>query len=133
MRVIDGAIFSRLSTGTALTSLLAGTASIYKGQAPEAATYPYVVFSAAGGGPDNDSPSDMRTEVYFVRGYATSSAYTASLIDEQVSALLHRNPLTVTGYTNFYVAREGEQELIETLPNGAPCWMSGAMYRIRID
>ncbi len=133
MNAIDTALFSTLSGGTALTSLLASNTSIYHIRAPNVATFPYVVFSLQGGGKENLTPSDMGNYVYFIRAYSATSAKSAGAIHDEIVKLLHNKTLTVTGYVNFSTSLEGEQELSEEEPNATPIYMSGGLYRIRID
>lgn len=131
---LNTSIYSALSGSTALTSLLAGgtagTAIFYL-QAPDSKPLPYVVWSYQGGGPLNLAPSDLRDELLFVRAYAASPGLAGS-IDAQLSTLLHRKKLTVTGWTNFWTAREGDLALVENQPNQTQVFMAGAIYRIRL-
>lgn len=130
---IATALYSKLNAGTALTALLAGTTSIYNIQAPDNASLDYVVFSLQAGGPMGITPSDLREQVYFVRGYSGTSALRAGSIDSQISSLLHHGSLTVTGYTIMAINRELDYQLVENLPNGQKIWMAGASYRIYLD
>ena len=115
-----------------VAALLPGTACIYRDQAPDGATLPFVVFSLQAGGPLNITPSDLRDEVYFVRGYGTTPIQ-AGNVDGQISALLHQGTITVTGYSTIWLVRETDLELVETLPDGTREWMAGAFYRISLD
>lgn len=133
MNVIDSALYSTLSGGTALTSLLATSASIYHIRAPNIVALPYVVFSLQAGGPENITPSDMGSYVYFIRAYSATSAKAAGDIHAQIKALLHLKTLTVTGYTNYWTVLESELESAEEEPNTAPVYMTGGLYRIKID
>lgn len=131
--VLNAALYTRLSGGTVLTAMLAaGSSSIYYLFAPEDASLPYVVFSHTSGGPSNDTPSDDRDQLVFVRGYASTSALAGS-IDSACSTLLHRQALSVSGYSNYWTSREQEFETVEHLPNKSPVYMNGADYRIRLD
>ena len=133
MNAIDSALYSTLSGGTALTALLATTSSIYHIRAPNVSTLPYVVYSLQGGGKENLTPSDMGNYVYFIRAYSATSAKAAGTIHDEIVKLLHGKTLTVTGYTNYWTVLEGEQETAEEEPNAAPIFMSGGLYRIKID
>jgi hypothetical protein len=130
MNAVAVALYTTLSGGTALTSLLGGTA-VYQQQAPDGAALPYVVFSKQAGGPENIDPHDRRDLTYFVRAYA-GSAKTAGQIDAAVEALLHRHNLPVTGWNTLWCARDADLETVEPQPNGVPVYMAGGMYRIRI-
>lgn len=131
---VASALYTTLSTGTALTNLLAlGTKSIFHIQAGTASAYPCVVFSLQAGGPLNLCPTDMRDLIYFVRGYSKTSALNAGSIDAQISTLLHHGTLSVTGYTNYRIDRETDFSTIENTPADDQIWMSGAFYRIRLD
>lgn len=137
MNVLDIAIMSRLSSATALTSLLANLANgtspaICHLQAPEGQALPYVVYSVQGGGDLNDNPHRTKSLVVFFRAYATS-AKAAGSIDAQIDTALHLVPFTsVTGWTNSWLAREQDLELVENPPNGAPVYMQGGLYRERL-
>jgi hypothetical protein len=130
--LLGSAIYSKLSAGTALTSLLSGTTAIYRNQAPDKEPPPYVVYSLYAGGPLNVTPSDMREVVYFVRAYA-SGRPTAARVDDEISALLHKGSLTVTGYVNPFTFRETDLEMLDNLPDGERVYMAGGLYRIALD
>lgn len=132
LNVLNASIYSTLTGGTALTALLSSGTAVYSQQAPAGAVLPYVVFSLQAGGPVNMTKSDMRDEIMFVRGYATGQAVAGSM-DAQISALLHKKSLTVTGFTNFWTARETDLQLVEQTPAGEQVFMAGALYRIRLD
>lgn len=133
LNALNTAIYSTLTGGTALTALLnSGTASIFYQQASDHATLPYVVWSHPAGGPTNDYPHDSRSQLVFIRGYSTTPAL-AGTIDAQISALLHRGTLSVSGYTNWWLARETDLTLIENAPDGTKVYMAGAYYRINLD
>ena len=129
--LLAAAIYSKLSAGTALVTALGGTA-IYRSVAPDTATYPRVVFNHMAGGPDNINPSDLRTAIYSVICWSTNEAQ-AGTIDALVSALLHKQTLSVTGYTAFWCARETEINTVEFPPTAEPIHGIGAQYRIRLD
>lgn len=129
---LNTGIYSTLTGNSTLTGLLATSTSAYYAQAPDNATLPFVVWSYQGGGPDNQNPSDMRSILLYVRGYATAPA-TAGSIDTHAGTTLHGGSVTVAGYTNFYSVRETDFHSVETLPNGEQVYSAGAVYRIRLD
>ena len=133
VNALNSAIYGKLNASTALTNLLAGTTSIYYLQAPDEASYDYVVFSHQAGSPENIYAGDLRNQLVYVRGYSTTGPAAAGSIDAQISGLLHRGSVTVSGYDNFWLVREEEFNLVENAPNGTKVWMAGAFYRIRID
>jgi len=125
------ALYSKLAAGTALIGALGGTA-IYGDQAPDGSALPYIVFSHSAGAPDNITPRDMRSGVWFVRAYSATKAQAAQ-IDGLVDDLLHEGSLSVSGWTTFWIAREEDISLIENPPNGKRIHMTGGMYRIRLS
>ncbi len=131
--VLNEAIYNALSADSQLTSLLSGTAAIYYLQAPDGAELDYVVFSHQGGGPENITASDMRNQLVFVRGYSAVGPAKAGSIDARCSAILHGKALNVSGYTNFWLAREDDLSLVMNAPDGNQVWMAGAIYRVRLD
>lgn len=130
--MMSQAIYNKLTQGAELIALLAGNTSVYHLQAPTSAKLPYVIFNLQGGGAENINRSDMRNLVYFVRGYA-DTALKAGNIDAQICLLLHNKSLTVTGYTNYWIARETDLAIVENPPNNKPIYMAGGLYRIRLD
>ena len=127
---LNTTLYSTLAGGTALTALV-GT-RIYYAQAPDHAALPYVVYSHQAGGPLNIQLSDMRDQIVYVRGYSTNPAQ-AGTIDAYCSALLHRKTLSVTGWNNFWTARETDINLVETQQDGVQVHTAGALYRIRLS
>lgn len=134
MNVLNTAIYAKLASTSAITSLLAeGTASIYHLQAKNNASLPYIVYSTQGGGDENDTANRTKNLVKFVRAYSGVSALQAGSIDAQIDAALHLVPLTVSGWTDFWLAREEDLETVETEPNGIKKYMQGGFYRVRLD
>ena len=127
------ALYTTLQGGTALTTLLAGTVSIYDMQAPDGASMPYVVFNHQGGGPDNDSSRDVESNLWLVKVYSATSAATASNIFDEADKLLHKRQITITGTTTWWCHREENVKLVENLPNGKRVYMRGGIYRIRTN
>ena len=133
MNILNQAIYTKLNSATALTSLLAGTTSVYHIQAPDNATLPYVVFNVQAGGDENQTPSRMKNLIVYARAYSASSALQAGSIDSQIDTLLHAGTISVSGWSNFWLSRELDLELVDNLPSGEKVWMSGGYYRIRLD
>ena len=131
MNVLDAALYSRLQTAGSITSLLSGTTAIYKGQAPEGSTLPYIVFSFPSDLDANETPRRRKDDIMFIRAFATGSngAAIAGSIDDQIDTAVHLVPLTVSGWTNIWLAREQGLETVETTPTGAMIFMRGANYR----
>jgi hypothetical protein len=132
MNALDSALYSRLQ-GTAITALLAGTTSLYHIQAPENATLPYIVWNIQGGGDENLDANRTKNLVLFIRAYSENSAATAGSIDAQVDTALHLAPLTVSGWTNIWFAREQDLESVQLEPSGNRFFMAGGLYRVRLD
>ena len=134
MKALNQSLYNKLNGATALTALLAGTTSIYAQQAPESASYPYVVYNVQGGGDTNDTANRLKNLVVFVRGYSKTSNANAGSIDAQIDAALHMVPFTgMSGWTNIWLARETDLESVENPPTGGQVWMNGGLYRIIID
>ena len=78
------------------------------------------------------TPSESTTQLVYVRAYAETAGQ-AGTIDAHISDLLHKQTLTVSGYTNFWSARETEFAFPEQDEAGVVTWTAGAYYRIRLD
>ena len=129
---INTTIYSTLSAGTALTALLAGSTSIYNMPAPDGATFDYCVFNLQSGRDDNLTAHRTKNLVVFVRAYSSTSAARAGSIDAQLDALLHKKVLSVSGWSNFWTAREEDVATVEVTEAGNTIWMCGGMYRVRL-
>ena len=125
-------LYAKLTGDTALISELGGDTAIYYGVAPQSASRPYVIIFNAGGGPENLYPSDLTSEVYVVKAVADSLGG-ALTVDNACKTTLHKQTLTVTGYTNIWTRRENEVSLTETSDDGQIIRHEGAYYRIRVD
>jgi hypothetical protein len=125
--VLNTALYSKLG-GTATS---AGSAVFYL-QAPDNQALPFIVFDYAGDRDENLDANRTKDALLSIRAYAATPG-AAGTIDGQIDTLLHLAPLTVTGWTNFWIARENAYSLVETDPSGRKTYMSGADYRIRLD
>jgi hypothetical protein len=130
MNTVGSAIYARLSGGTALTALLAGTASIYDGVVRRDASYDVVVFQLSGGGDANATPRRRKELLYSVKAISATGARAAGAIDAQIDTLLHEQTLTITGWENYWLAREGDFAYAETTPEGLNYWHAGGTYRL---
>jgi len=135
MNVLDTAIYTKLQATSGITSLLAGTTSIFSVQAPENEAMPYLVYNVQGGGDDNETAHRTKNLVVFIRAYAQGAGAkkTAGSIDAAIDTALHLSSFNVSGWSNFWLAREEDLETVENPPNGNPIFMVGGLYRVRIE
>ena len=132
MNVTEIGLYNKLAAAVALRTLLTSTTAIYPGVAPQGTALAYVVYSYAGGGLENITPSELHSNLYMVKGVAASIS-AAGAIQAQIKAALHLQTLTVQGYTNFDMACEAEVQVNETLKDGTFAWHRGYYVRIRLD
>ena len=130
INALNAAIYSKLTGGTALVSALGGTA-IYHGQATEGHALPFVVWSYVAGGHENMTPRESVNAVIYVRAYATSAKQAATI--DGLAAELLETTLTVTGWNNYWLAREESIVLPSIDEAGVTTWSCGAYYRVRLD
>ena len=138
MNELNAAIQTRLE-GMSIASQLArvvngGTfPAIFNQQAPEGQTYPYIVYSTPSDLDENMTQNRTKNNIVFVRAYSGVSASQAGSIDAAIDTALHLIPLTVSGWTNFWMVREQGIELVETQSTGKIIYSAGANYRVRLD
>ena len=132
MNALEAALVARLAAASGLTSLLASATSIYNQQAPTAAALAYIVFAYQAGGPTNLSPIRAESLIYLVKGVTRTGAKAAGAIDDAIDAALHNAPLTVTGYTNYWLMREGRMRMVDPDTDGQPIYHAGGFYRVRL-
>ncbi len=127
----SASLYTTLQAGTALTARLAGTTSIYSDQAPDNATFPYIVFNHQGGGPDNIAPVNLENNLWYMRVYSTTSQKDATEIFDLADQRINRVALTISGYKTFWCNRETNIRLVENLPSGERIFSCGGVYRVR--
>jgi len=133
MNALSSAVFSKLAQGTALTALLTGTASVYYNIAPDEATLPYVVFSYQSALDDNMTPRRSINDLMYIRGYTDVSGAAAGNIATQIDNLFQGATITVSGYNDFWTARETEIENTEITASGKRIYNAGGVYRMRLS
>lgn len=130
---LGSALYSKLTGGTALMPLLNGTASVYNLAAPFEAAYDYVIFNLQVGTEENDTAHRVKDLTIQVRGYSTELAKAGS-IDSACDALLHNQPLTVTGWAAVLTPRRVQDiELIEYDEANRPIYTRGGLYDLKIE
>lgn len=130
---IRTALYTKLTTTSALTTLLNSGTAVYSTQAPDDATLDYVVFSLQAGAEDNRSAHRTGLPLVFVRGYSSVGETKAGQIDTQIDLALHMKPLTITGWGNCWIAREQSFSNIEVDVSNFKTWMAGAYYRLMVE
>lgn len=128
---LETGLYNILSADTALAGELGGT-FIYNKQPPQTPADKYVIFQWQGGGDENQSPHRTRNVIYTVRGVARTQA-DAATIDGLIDDLLHHQTLTVSGWTNFWTARESDVNFVEQDEGEVNRYHVGGLYRIRLD
>ena len=130
MNVIETGLYTALNVSAITTKL--GGSYIYDPVAPPGQSRPYIIFTHAGGGHENVNPSDLQNHIYLVKGVANTKKF-AGEVQILILAALHKQTLTVSGYTNFWMAAEEEVRMVEVLDDGKTVFHCGSYYRVRID
>jgi len=128
---LETGLFNALKNDSALTTALGGTL-IYNKLAPQGTTGSYAVFQWQGGGDENDTPTRSRSVLYTVRCIADSQA-TAATLAGLVDDVLHNQTLTISGYSNYWTAKEQDLNLLELTAGADPKYHVGGIYRISYD
>lgn len=130
---LGSAVYTKLTAGTALTALLAGTTSIYNVEPPFEAAYSYVVFNIQTGSEANDSAHRVKEITLQVRAYSTA-LNTAGSIDAACDALLHRQALNISGWSEIFTPQRTQDiELIEYDEANRPIYTRGGLYDLTIE
>lgn len=125
---LDAALYSKLANTAAITALV--STRIYNLQAETGAAYPYIVFNLASGLPDNSTAHQDMNSVYRIAAVAATPELAYPII-AAVHDALHMQPIAISGgWTNFWIAQEGLNILVENL-EGTQIYRVVAEFRIR--
>ena len=128
---LSNALHDTLAADGTLTTALSAATAIYESFAKKGVALPYCIYQHMGGGDENLTPSRMLNEVWLVKGVSESLA-AAKTIAAAIDDVLHDQTLTVSGWTNFWTARENAVKYAEVGDDGKPIYHRGGLYRIRL-
>jgi hypothetical protein len=129
---LSNALHDALAADATLIAALSAVTAIYESLAKKGVALPYCIYSFQGGGDENLIPSRMLNEVWLVKGVARSLSVSKT-IATAIDAVLHDQTLTVSGWTNFWTARESPIRYVEVDDDGKPTYHRGGLYRIRLS
>lgn len=128
---LSNAIHDTLAAYGTLTAALSAATAICESFATPEDELPYCIYQFQGGGDENLTPSEMLNEVWLVKGVAGSLS-AAKTIASAIQGALHNQTLTVSGWTNFWTARESAVKYVEVDDAGNPIYHRGGLYRVRL-
>jgi Protein of unknown function (DUF3168) len=129
IEALEAALYAVLNV-SAVKTTAGATGGVWANLAAQGTALPYVIIQWQGGGDENDHSHDSVNIIYTVKALA-ASAQTAAIILAACDALLHKQTLSVTGWTNFWLRREEWVSYAEVDQLGKLTYHRGAMYRIR--
>lgn len=125
---VETAIVNALSANASLTALV--DTNIYQEQAPAKTPPPYVVFLMVSGLDDSDHPIRSLQFDYQFDAIATDrqkARQIAGYIDDS----LHHQALTISGWTNYWIAGLKQMSLTENI-DGSQVYRRIRVFNIRI-
>jgi hypothetical protein len=129
---LESAIYSILKGGTALTTLLGGTA-IYLGQPPRDVALPWVTVQMVAGIEDNRTRVRTTNYTYLIKGVAPS-LLAAGSIASAIDDLVHdQRGYALAGGTAFWSTRQLVVRYQEIDPAGHVIGHSGGEYSFRVE
>ena len=129
MIALQTALQAHLLGGTAMTSLLAGTAAVYYRQAPRSATLPYLIWYIESENDTNLSPRRETPYIAAIKAVAVDG-YVAATIDDAVRARM-ATEFDVTGFDTVHQWRTNGYEYAEE-SDGKTYWHDGGRYSIEL-
>ena len=134
MNAIAAALFTALNVPT-LTDMLADTdpVSIYQSQAPDNALYPFVVFNKQNDANDNGTAHHVQDLIYQVRAFTKSKMKDAQAIAEVIDGLLDNQTLTISGFAQLRLVRDGGLEFVENQPSTDKVFSAGSLFRLKTE
>jgi hypothetical protein len=128
---LETALYNALVGASGLITELGGT-FIYNKQAPQNPNDRYVIFSQQAGGDVNDTPIRERNVLYTVMGIALTQEKAAA-IDTDIDTALHLAELTISGWSNLWLARETDININQIDSGGVTRYHVGGIYRVIMD
>src|SRR5574342_1164335 len=127
---LNKGIYSKLNGNSAVTAALSSSTAIYFGLAPVDTVKPYIVYSIAGGGAENESPLDAEDVTFTVKAIA-GSALAAGSIAGKIRTALHEQLLSLDAPWNCYRMQETAVLMYPETIEGKQFWHAGGNYRVR--
>lgn len=131
MNALEQGLYNKLTGDSTLTAMLAGTASVFYGIAPDGEDAPYIVFNE-----QSDTPiyslgaKSFDNVIYQVKAVsAGTNQLTAGSIAERIETVLNDATLTVTGKTAAYCRKTSGVHFQEE-DHGRLHQHRGGLYRI---
>jgi hypothetical protein len=128
---LETALYNELAGAAVLITELGGT-FIYNKQAPQDPNDNYVIFSQQAGGDVNDTPIRERNILYTVMAIALTQEKAAA-IDTEIDDTLHLAELTISGWSNLWLARETDVNISQIDSGGVTHYHVGGIYRVVMD
>ena len=118
-------MYAKLLANAGITAIVGSGvgARIYSPQAPAGATLDYIIFYAGSEIVPNTQPRDDLNAVFRVDSWAATKARAVTLSGAVFSAL-HKETLTIAGWSNYWMVCEGKQDFIQDV--------SGVQYYRRV-
>jgi len=132
MKAISQAIFTKCAVGTSLHTALSGR--MYKGRAPDAATFPYCVFMLVSDVPGNIWNANIQDSRWQFSLFSTASSSTEiEDLYTYLKALYDDCALTVTGATHVRMVRDNAllmNDEITTTAGTTQLWHYAVDYNV---
>lgn len=137
MNAIKDGIYDLLVSDSNITDVVGSgdSARIYRGKAPQEATYPLIVYSFSGGGDVTDNPSEGSNTLWLIQALSTTSEAEAGSIADDIRSLFRRakESLTVSGWVNIWTDIQNKMEqVLHDSGTGKQYWHSGYFVRVRL-
>jgi hypothetical protein len=130
---LDEAIYNKLNTTSGVTSLLSSATAIYAGIAPSGTEPPYIVYTIAGGGSENESPLDSADLTYYIKA-VTGSASTAAALADAIRAALHEpSSMVIDAPWTIIRCQHTVNIFFQETTERDQYWHGGGAYRIRLS
>lgn len=126
---VETALYATLSGNSGVAALV--STRIYNPQAPAGVDLPYLLFYLASGLMPNQSPRLDINDVYRVEAVGSTRAQAEAVFNAAFTAL-HLQALTLTGWTNYWLACERRTILIDNL-EGRQFFRRIGDFRIKAD
>jgi len=131
------AVATALYTTLSIVATAQGAAGVYDRDVPDTVPpqgFPRIIFDIENDADTNITPTEDKEVAFSVKAISAIGFLQAGTISEAIRTALHRQTLTVTGWSTYDLKRErATPRIAEPIEGGGNYYHVGSVYRLRLE